>query len=184
MNAQELFFSNGLSAEIWFCSACKKIAKTKDQAAQCCKKNNCRICGEPVDTPHWVVHRGCSRNEQIEKAEKLESWDDWVYLEGFSSEYFVSVGDLLDELENDGGVEIPEYVFVCKPIPFRTPDIEDLINNCLDGHYDDAYDNIAPKSYAALSDALDAFRLANRHIVSYEPDFTKMAQIGKFNERP
>ena len=176
MNAQELFHSDGNSAQVWYCSECRMVKSTQASAEQCCKKNDCRICGEPVDTPHWMVHPKCRKNEQIERAKKLEAWDGLVYLEGFGSEYFSGIEELL-QAAFDEDVELPEYVFICKPIPFKTPDIEGLISECLEGHYEDAYDAIDSKSYTKLSIALDEFRMANQHIVSYEPDFTKMVLV-------
>jgi len=177
MNAQGLFKADGSSAEVWYCGECKIVRKTEKEAEECCKKHNCRICGSPVDTLHRIVHPECKRQETIEKAQKLESWDGWVYWEGIEGEYFDSIDDLLEAFEDNHCHDIPEFVFTCKPIHFRAPDVEDLIAGCLDGHYEDAYDAINKASYRQLSEALSKFEKDNSHIVSYEPDFTKMVRV-------
>lgn len=176
MNAKKLFISDGVPAGIWYCGECRNVAKTQEQAEDCCKKLDCRICGKPCDYPYWRVHTECKKQEAMAKADKLEAWDWWVYLEGAGKEYFENVGELLEELENDEQ-EIPEFVFICQPIHFKAPDIEDLIADCLSGHYDDAYDAINNESYMQLESALEDFQRANSHIISYEPDYTKMVRV-------
>ena len=175
MNAKELFISEGAPAGIWFCGECRNVAKTQSQAEECCKKYECRICGEPVEKQFWTVHPECRRNEQIERAEKLDAWDGWVYLEGFYHEFFESVGALVDEIKNDGEVKTPEYVFICKPIQFHAPSVDRIIEWSCDDHYEDASEHI--KGEVELSLALQRFEAANHHIISYEPDFTKMVRV-------
>lgn len=175
MNAKELFISEGAPAGIWFCGECRNVAKTQSQAEECCKKLDCRICGEPVEQQFWMVHPECRRNEQIERAEKIESWDGWVYLEGFYHEFFESVGSLLDEIKNDGEVKTPEYVFICKPVNFRAPDVDRIIEWSCDDHHESAADSI--QGDEQLAEALKDFEDINCHVISYEPDFTKMVRV-------
>jgi len=176
MNAQELFLKDGSSAKVWYCSECRMVKKTEDEAERCCKKHDCRICGEPVDSPNWMVHRECKRSETIDRAQKMEAWDGWVYCEGLGNDFFESMDALMQEAF-DSDAELPEYVFICKPIQFKAPDIEDIIAQCLSDHYEDAYDAINSKSYTILSRALSEFEKANSHIVSYEPVLTKMVKV-------
>jgi len=121
-----------------------------------------------------MVHRDCAEKERVEKAEKLEAWGGWVYLEGIGSEYFPSVEDLLDVLEDDGE-ETPEFAFICKPIQFHAPSAERIIEWACEDHYDEASERI--KGEAPLSRALQEFERKNRHIVSYEPDYKRMVRL-------
>ncbi|MFH0995785.1 MAG: hypothetical protein V1844_09855 [Pseudomonadota bacterium] len=180
MNAKELFISEGAPAGIWFCSECRNVAKTQSQAEDCCKKHDCRFCGKPVDEKHRLVHRICAEQDTIAKAEKLEAWDGYIYLEGVGKEYFESIGELLDEHDIDG-IPAPEYVFICSSIPFTAPDIDKINDWVCDEHDSDAVDCLW--GVEELSEALKNFESINQHIIRYEPDFTKMVRIRNVDEK-
>ena len=50
----------------------------------------------------------------MEKAEKLNTWDGWVF---YNDKYYETIEDLMEYLTSSGE-EIPEYVYICKTVPF------------------------------------------------------------------
>ena len=177
MNAQELFLENGNSAHVWYCSDCKIVATDKERVDNCCKRNNCKYCGKLVEEKHWLEHRECIESNKIEKAEKLDTWDDWVY---YNDKYYSNISELIEELQEDEE-EIPEYVYVCKIIPFPKIQIDDLLEEIGENSYEGIEDDL--HKVDDLSESIDYFNEMNEHLVSYFPDETKMVKtIGYINE--
>ena len=168
MNAQELFSKNGFSVHVWYCLSCGVVSKEKEVAENCCKRSNCRYCGEPVEEQHWLAHQACIEKNKIEKAEKLGTWDGWVVYE---DKYYTSVDELIEELE-DNKDSIPEYVFICKKKPFPAINIEHLIESIEENSYEGIIDSLV--GLDALTEAVNAFNENNKDLVSYLPDKTKM----------
>ena len=126
MNAQELFLGDGKSANIWYCSECKIVSKNKEDAGNCCKRNDCKYCGKVVEEKHWMAHRNCIEENKIKKAEKLSEWNGWNGWVFYNDKYYTTIDELKEELE-DSGEPVPEYVFICKTIPFPKIIIENLL---------------------------------------------------------
>lgn len=172
MKAQELFFDNGRSANVWYCSECRIVAKDKEVAENCCKRSNCKYCGKIVERLHWLAHQECIEKDKITKAEKLDTWDGWVFYE---DKYYTTADELIEELE-DSGESVPEYIFICKTIPFPKIRIDDLLEKIGENSYDDVIDRLI--GVDVLSDAINIFNEDNNDLVSYLPDETKMVRIG------
>jgi len=114
---------------------------------------------------------------KIEKAEKLDTWDDWVY---YNDKYYSNISELIEELQEDEE-EIPEYVYVCKIIPFPKIQIDDLLEEIGENSYEGIEDDL--HKVDDLSESIDYFNEMNEHLVSYFPDETKMVKtIGYINE--
>ena len=170
MNAKELYLKYEKSANIWYCSDCRIVAKSKEVADNCCKRNNCEYCGILVEEKYWTAHRECIDKNIIEKAEKLENWDGWVFYE---DKYYTTIRDLIEELEDIEEV-IPEYVFTCKTIPFHIIKIDDLLQEIEEASYEGIADNLC--GFDTLSSAINDFNEDNKDLVSYLPDETKMVK--------
>jgi len=112
--------------------------------------------------------------ETLETAEKLETWDGWVYCEGIGREFFPCIEELLEE-EGDEHAELPEFAFVCSPIRMRVPTVADIVEQACEYLHEDASDNIAGDD--ELEEALRVFAQANEHVVSYEPDWKRAVRI-------
>ena len=170
MNAQELFLKDGISAKVWYCSNCKIVAKNKEDVDNCSKRNNCKYCGKIVESLYWLAHQECIEKNKIEKAEKLETWDGWVFYE---DKYYTTIDELIEKLE-DSGESIPEYVFICKTIPFPKIIIDNLLETIDENSYEGIMDSLS--GVDALSDEINIFNKENEDLVSYLPDETKMVR--------
>jgi hypothetical protein len=196
MDAFELFKADGAATGIWACGKCKFIVHgydepAKGRAEECCTPGKCRECGREKQEADklYSLCRLCREKErelryleQMAAAEKLDTWDGWVYWEGFGSKdgFFYSLNDLLEwhaderHFRSDCPV-LPEFVFCCKPIPFCKADIEDIIERCTEDSFEDAADQIEGRK--ELEAALEAFNAANVGLVSYEPDWKHAVRV-------
>lgn len=176
MNATELFHADGKSAGIWYCAKCRVVARSREDAEQCCQPRKCE-CGSEVERG-WICCNECRRKkdvarerERFEKAEKLTEWDGWVFCGGIGSDGFSeSLEDFYDNWadEHDGGGELPEYVWACKENHLVHADIaiENFDLNELDG-------------LPELKAAINTFVGLNKDKISYEPDYTKAVLTSK-----
>jgi hypothetical protein len=197
MNAIELFHQDGKSAKVFYCEKCRIVAKTQEQAEQCCRPLKCDMCGNDTER-YYFRCRECRDKEdaqrerdRFEKAEKLKltEWDGPVFSDsvaGSNDGFFTSISELLercaDEIEagedDSGMANIPDYVWASKSNQFVNADLGDITEriSC------DAYKDFNPADLHGLDDlkkALAAFNDANKHFVSYEPDYTKAILIKK-----
>lgn len=186
MSATELFHKDGRSAGVYVCEGCRTVAPSKEAAEQCsnCRLYKCDKCGADCDK-HWTRCKSCRDKDDAEKeakrfadAEKLTSWDGWVYCEGTGDDGFsTSLQELLDECENEG-VEIPDYVWACEANYFVKATVSD-ITAWLEG---EAYADWDPSTLNGLDElkaALDKFNEANAEVCSYAPDYTRAVIIPK-----
>ena len=174
MDALELYTKNREGAVAWYCNKCKNIAKSKSIAEDCCKLNNCKYCGKQVEEMYWTAHRECVENEQIRKAEKLDGWDGWVF---YNDRYYSNVFELTEELECDANEDekLPEYVYICKEVPFAKVDLGRILEHIEENGYDGISDRLS--GLDALSKSIDEFNEDNKELISYEPDYSKMVKI-------
>ena len=171
MNGQELFLKDGNRANIWYCAECTMVATSKDVADNCCKKYLCKYCNEPVNDKHWIVHEECIEKNKIEKATKLEIWNGWVY---YNDKYCQSVEELVEELEENYET-VPECVYTCKTIPFPKIDIYRLLEKIEGNSYEEIGKHLI--GVDDLIEAINCFNDANKDLVSYLPDETKMVRV-------
>ena len=174
MNAQELFLKDGVSAQVYYCSECKIVAKKKEDADSCCKRSICKYCGNLVEEKFWLAHQECIEKNKIEKAEKLDIWDGWVF---YDDKYYTTLEELLEELE-DMEESIPEYVYVCKEISFPGIKIDRLIEAIEEDSYEEVIESIS--GLDTLADAINDFNEDNKGLVSYLPDETKMVRVKEY----
>ncbi|MCR4293654.1 MAG: hypothetical protein NUV76_12345 [Candidatus Kuenenia sp.] len=174
MNVQELFLKDGKSAGVYYCEECKIITKKKEDANNCCKRNNCKYCSKLVEEKYWLAHRECIEKDKMEKAEKLDTWDGWVFYE---DKYYETIETLIEELE-DNGDTIPQYVYICKESPFPAINIDHLIERIEENSYEEIIDSLV--GLDELTEAINDFNENNKKLVSYLPDETKKVKI-KFN---
>ena len=175
MNAQELFLKNGISANVWYCSECRFVKRDIETATDCCVKNNCKYCGKLVEEKYWLAHRECIEKDKMEKAEKLDIWDGGVFYE---DKYYTNTNELVEALEGDE--YIPEYVYICKIIPFPAIEMDCLIESIEESSYGEIGDQL--NGLDKLTEAINEFNETNKDLVSYLPDETKMVKISKGGE--
>jgi hypothetical protein len=179
MNAKELFFADHKPAGVFSCGKCGVIARDPITADECCKPHICPYCHKEVEDKHRTAHESCIYKARIEKAEKLESWEGWVYLEGYGYKegYFESMEDLLEYLDEEEKETDPrpEWAFVCKTIPFKGPALNSIIESCCEEMYEDAEESLS--GLGELEAAIREFSEANKRMVSYCPDYKRVARI-------
>lgn len=140
------------------------------EADECCRQWFCGVCKKEVDRFHTKCI-SCRDKEQIDKAEKLDQWDGWVF---YNDHYYANTEELLDNL-SDG--ELPEYVFICDEIPFKGINADDICQQLTEEMYEDAYDALS--GFEDLEKACKAFNDLNKAMVSYYPNFKRMVRVPK-----
>lgn len=194
MNPAQFLLADGRQSGIWYCTTCMKtkVSMNREMAERCCVPIDCDYCGKPIekDAGHYTTtHTGCSHLRQsersaaaIEKAEKLDAWDGWVYLDGagYRDGYFESVDDLIEHLIGDEDETDPsawpEWVFTCKASPLIAIDSEGIIENeCEDGPED--WDADSLKGVKEFDAACKAFNEANKDQLVYHEDRKRVARM-------
>ncbi len=176
MNAQELFLKDGRSSEVFYCSQCKIVHRTQEQADKCCTPNRCPSCGVEVGR-HWTICDGCRATRETEKererfknAEKVTTWDGWVYCECLGRDGFSeSLQEMLDEIGSAD--EIPEYVWTCNARPFAVVHVSSILDDIAANGYED-FDPQTLDGIPELKEAIRIFNAANEKVLSYEPDYS------------
>lgn len=184
MNAQELFHASGKPTGIFHCEKCRIVHRTKEMADACCDPK-CGICGVTVGN-YSVYCDACVKKREEEreaeryaKAEKLETWDGWVYCEGYGYQdgYFDSIDSLLeclDESADEEGFVRPTYAWCCEPDQIVRASFDSIIDSIEFAEGQDASDLEGVKELQA---ALDAFNKANESVVTYSADYKKAVAI-------
>lgn len=149
-------------------------------AAGCCHRY-CD-CGAALEKG-WSVCSACrsliqagKEKKLFEKAKKvtIEEYpaDAMVFWEGdlaIGDGYFLNITELLDRCEEED-VEVPKYVWGCKPVPFSMR-MDNLVEQALEGHHEDARDQITGAAEKELQDFLTAW-CAKQRVKSWNPDYT------------
>lgn len=184
MNATELFLADQRSAGIYFCSECRHVKRTAEEANACCGPYTCSYCG--VDVPRKNFRTACpdciAKNEVIkeaarfEAAKKVTDHDGWIYAEGigYNDGFFEDVAALAEwiEGEDDPELQMPAYVWTCDAIHFAQVSIAAITEHIVDNG--DAYEDFEADDLHGL-DKLEAaiveFNQANAAIVSWQPNY-------------
>ena len=116
--------------------------------------------------------------ERFSKADKLTAWDGGVFN---GDSWFVSIGEMLDDCDDD---ELPEYVWAASgraviPSLSVSEVVEPYVCDC--GWEDMDDDDL--KGVKELQTALDAFTAANAGVMSFEPDYTKAVLATAWSKR-
>lgn len=180
MNAIELYHQDGKSTGVFYCTQCRCVKRTKEEADKCCEPTKCQYCGKESGRQHYLACESCDRANQakkeadrFEKAEKKTEWGGWVYLEGTGRDgYSESLSDFWDnwESDHDEGDEKPAYVWACKKNHFAVADVSDITERIADNGYED-FDADDLNGLEELKAAIEKFNEANKDVVSYEPDY-------------
>lgn len=194
MNATQLLNADGTPAGIWVCSECRHVTASREVTERCCR---CSYCNKTVDQSkgRTAYHMDCFSADQAErdqkrmaKAEKLDIWDGWVYLDGHGHNegFFRDLQELAECLDDelaDGDLEVadwPEYAWICNPRPIRIPDLADLIERICDDGYEGLEDDL--EGLDELGKALDVFAKVNAGLFDYLPSSTQAVAVPKPSE--
>ena len=178
---------DGTEVSIWACGKCGYVRNGEENAKNCC---TCSTCGKELKHGAFGDCDDCRRRkwaereaERIDKAEKLETWDGWVFYDGAANGndgYFESLDDLIDWLEGEGikPENWPEYVFCCKVVPFPAVDLDDIVDRIMD-ELPEGYEREHLVGLDLLEEAINDFNESNKHLISYKPDYTKVVRVKK-----
>lgn len=180
MNATELFHKDGRPAGVWYCELCRLTFSRQDAAELCCKPYVCSLRGKPCKQFHTIcescqsARRIAIEQETFEKAVKLTEWDGWVYREGFGFQdgFFSSIDELAVFCLEDG-VDLPSYAWTCTSKRLVELNIDDILQGVLDDIQDPSSpDRMGFDGIADIRKAIEVFNKANKHLLTYDPDFT------------
>jgi hypothetical protein len=186
---------DGREVTVHFCRVCGKgfggfeNDAGKSLAEKCC---TCSYCNKPIDpADRRMRHKECEDKyqaeleaERIAKAEKLETWDGWVYYgraQDHNEGYFEDIGQLVEYLEEE---EIPiekwpEFVFICKKIPYKGINLDSLLEQSIDDMYEDAMDDL--RGVDELQAAINRFNEINNDLCSYGFVFSKVVRVPRLS---
>ena len=188
MNATELYHKDGKSTGVFYCSKCRLVRREQQHAEQCCGVRHCHTCpAEAADgriycAPCQLIHEMAREAARYDKAEKVTSWDGWVYREdcGYQDGYFNSVAEYLDwiaesdeEAADNGDTEpaMPDYVWTCSENRFCQLDYDSIIENATQDAYEDW--NTEVNGADDLKAAIEKFNEANKELISYHPNYKR-----------
>lgn len=180
--------AEALTKNIYVCGICGRLmGEQKDFADRCC---TCTVCLLPIESNGKPGGWGSSHAEcevkriaevearQIEKAEKLETWDGPVY---YNDNFYTDLDALTDYLEDTvmAKEDWPTWAFVCDQVRFPLLVIDDIIQNLEENHEVEDYDgvNVSEETMAALEAAAQKFNAETKDDVGWHPNFKKMARI-------
>lgn len=183
MSAIALFHQDGKESGVWYCSECRAVHATEQAAIQCHATLLC-ACGEAVkqrgytqcskcDSAAWDERCRKTEAERFEAAQKIPAaeYAGAVYADGVGPEWFETLDDYLEYIEDDGIAPAP-YVWAAKNIGVRKVTTEDVTESLLDGMWDEA-DESDLNGMAELAAALDAFNAANEFVTVWNVDYTR-----------
>ena len=170
---------------IFYCSECRVVFKTKEEAENCHGERLC-ACGKKIerrfygecDDCRWKIEKEkavARERERFEKATKITATEYKGEKIFADDEYYDEIECYLDAFEE--GQE-PEYVWACKDIGVPLASTESLYENLLEGMWDDADVNDL-NGVDELEAAVKAFNEANRDIHVYEPDYSTAILVEK-----
>ena len=183
MNPIELHLPNGQPARVYACSQCKRIQGNESEAQKCCSQTIC-ICGSVIDQKYHLLCTRCEllksaadELDRFRQAHKIQASDyqDWVYRDGAGNNGFAESPEEWLESWRDlhGDEEPPKYVWACRKNHFAFTDIETITEPIEDRGYED-FEARDLNGIPELEAAIKAFNDANRDLVSYEPDYTRV----------
>jgi len=191
MNAIKLFRADtNEPIEASACGRCGLVWHKHDIAERCCL---CVECGQSVSGPNekpdfygtrnGPTHQKCKHEkdrlrgiERMDQAEKVDSWDGWVYSDGHghSEGYFDSVEEFAEWWEDEFGDEpLPEYIWTCRAnriVPTGETIMERLLQDWLENGWEDM-DESDLSGLDELKAAVEAFSEANKDVVAWCPNF-------------
>lgn len=186
MTPFELLKPDHTPSGVWVCDNCRITAADERRASLCCTPIPCRYCGKPTDQIYRrdrepASHRECERAQfardkmmRIEKAEKLETWDGWVW---DGNRYFESLDDYVDYLECEGLApeDWPEWVHVTS-VSHPTINVDHVLQNVCEYGWEDM-DEDSLKGVADLRAAVAAFNQANAGLDICNGDYMRVVRV-------
>jgi hypothetical protein len=175
MSAIELFKADGTTAGIFYCSECKVVARTKEEADFCHGERLC-ACGKTIKRyGSYKVCEECEHKEWVLKESKKE-WDRFekatkITEAEYTGDHVLDGDEFYEAIDRYEEGQEPEYVWACKTHGLPTVDLEDVTCNLLDNMWEDAGTSDL-NGLEELEAALTEFNKANESIQLWEPDYS------------
>lgn len=176
--AIELYKKDGSAAGIFYCSECRVVFKTKEEAGNCHGERHCE-CGKLIDDKFrsscpectskvWAERETAKEMERFENAHKLSASEyegDMVYV---GEKFYESVEDAIDQyLEG----QEPEYVWACRNVGVPIASSDGIVESLVENMWEDA-DSSDLNGLDELDEAIGKFNEANKSIRVFHPDYT------------
>jgi hypothetical protein len=181
----------------WVCKNCGRFFGDKPESERlarfCCTHQalclatGCGQLTEPNYTmcqPHLNLAQAFREKERFDKAEHIpmDQWDGPVFLKGFGSEFFETVGEFVDEWEGErGGYDeddkeilttvAPAYVYAAKAEPMVECAADSLFEQVSENAYDEWDGRL--NGVKELEAAVERFNLANASLKVWHPDYSR-----------
>jgi len=182
-HAIELFHQDGHSAQVWYCSKCRCVAKTKEEADRCCGPRFCS-CGATLHSQYAIQCNDCDNRKWKEQAAKDEAErfakatkiaeSDWAGEQCYYNDhYFDSPEEFREWAENEFSEteQLPAYIWNARNQGVRKANREDLIDDILSDLWEDAAEDDL-NGITELQAAIDAFNQANESVCCWMVDFS------------
>jgi hypothetical protein len=174
----ELYKKDGTETGVFYCSECRTVFASKEQADICHGERIC-ACGATIKSRYQSQCDECWRKDSQEKEatkerERFEKATKIPYAE-YKGEMVMDGDDYFNDLEEvldrylDG--QEPEYVWACEDVGCPKANIDNIVENMLENMWEDADINDL-NGVAELEAAVEAFNKANESIRVYIPDYT------------
>jgi len=185
MKAKQLFLQDGTETGVWFCEACRNVARSKDAAEECCSVRVCETCGKPVDRKYWVECDACLREaarakeaERFEKAMKVSDTEYRGWVTDGDEGFWPDVGEYLESLD---GEEPAAYLWACQPRRFVRVNTDNILEHICEDGFDD-FDSNDLNGWTEFEAAIKAFEEANKDTVVYEADYALAVLVTRERE--
>lgn len=176
--AVPLYHADGKHSGVFYCSECRAVFNSEDQAASCHGMRECQ-CGNKIERRYSPVCDACQRLEwkrksaeeernRFDAAKKISAAEYMGGMVYSCNRYYADVDEAIDQyLEG----QEPEYVWACKDVGIPMATSENIVDNLLDNMWEDA-DPSDLNGLDELDEAIKAFNEANRAIHVWEPDYS------------
>lgn len=178
--AAELFLADGRTAGVYYCTACRFVARERDTAERCCAPRHCEDCGDIVPEKYWMVCRRCLavRNDardqaRWDKAAKIaaDDYDGMIYDEDADA-FHDGFDAFLDAWsDRDDPEQTPPRLYACESYGLAF-EAFGWLEHLTQEHHEDAYEQIDGRAVAQLQAVLDSWAKANGP-TSYRPDYAR-----------
>ena len=186
----ELFKKDGSPAGVFYCSECRAVFASKEQAENCHGERLC-ACGKKIEVRYHSECSICWSNKsqeeenkreaaRFEKATKIpesEYTGEMVY---DADKFYTDIDDAIDPYLP--GQE-PDYVWACKDVGVPLATTESLYENLIENMWEDA-DVSDLHGVDELEAAVTTFNEANKAVHVYQPDYTTAILVTPPNAAP
>ena len=165
-----------------YCTTCMHTHMEHRDTCWTCGPWFCTRCKCEMPDRHYTACKACLLEEsefqesvRFSAAEKLTEWDGPVY---DGSEFYASIEDMIEAKDCDG-IDVPEYVWACDLAPVVNLN-KDMLTD--EGVVQEPYDDFNPDDIVIpelMTKAIEEFNEANKHLVSWSPNFKKAVVINQ-----